>query len=111
MSFFKIWNLFVTCFVNSENFYCHENVPILLVFGFLSTLITLETQGVDALRLMALNVGNENIGRDNDFFFDKHDDEHIKCKAQSKHFNIQCQVFVFLVCIVYTVKKAKTIKS
>jgi hypothetical protein len=40
-----------------------------LDFGFLSTLITLETQGVDALRLMALNVGSDNIGKDNDFFF------------------------------------------
>ncbi len=85
----------MTCFVNSlENFCCHENVLILLVFGFLSTLITLETQGVDALRLMALNVGSDNIGRDNDFFFDKHDDEHIKFKAQS--LNILTFSFKFL---------------
>jgi hypothetical protein len=85
----------MTCFLNSlENFYCHENVLILLVFGFLSTLITLETQGVDALRLMALNVGSDNIGRDDDCFFDKHDDEKIKCKAQS--LNILTFNFKFL---------------
>jgi hypothetical protein len=58
-------------------------------FGFLSTLITLEVQGVDALRLMVLNVGN-----DNECFFDKHDNEHIKCKAQSS--NILTFNFKFL---------------
>jgi hypothetical protein len=59
-----------------------------LVFGFLSILIALKAQGVDALRFMALNVGS-----DNDFFFDKHDDEHIKCKAQSS--NISTLNFTF----------------
>jgi hypothetical protein len=70
MIFFELWNLFVMCFVNSlENFYCHENVLILLVFGFLSTSIALEAQGVYALRHMALNVSSDNIGRDNLIFF------------------------------------------
>ncbi len=83
------------CFVNSlENFYCHENVLILLVFGFLSTSIALEAQGVDALKLMGLNFGSDNIGIDNDFSFDKHDDEHIKCKTQSS--NILTFNFKFL---------------
>lgn len=69
------------CFVNSlENFYSHENALILLVSGFLSTSIAFKAQGVDALKLMALNVGS-----DNDLFFDKPDDEHIKCKAQSSN--------------------------
>jgi len=87
----------VICFVNSlENFYCHENVLVLLVFGFFCTSIALEAQGVDALRLMALNVGRDKIGTNNDLFLDKHNDEHIKCKAQSS--NILTFNFKFLFC-------------